>query len=499
MPLLPRIGPGEVVPLRQVRPDDLGGGVGAAAYAGAAQDLGAITARLIGAERQADVARAEVGYGAELAELAQRIDQEPDVDAREAKFEEARKAISDKYREGLRGPQYQAEFDQRAFQLGERAKLAVREGVIRKRLDNARGGVIESVDKFDRLIEHAESDQLRKGYVFARSNILDAGVASGAVSAAERAQIEERSRVALEAVEMRKGSQERADAIVAGGGSLTEQLKAAREIEDPQMRDLVTARVKDMNQEAKLAESEAKEAQQDAVIRAAYGGELTHEQLQAMDVPAGLRQTAENIIAQRTKLGQPITVKTDQDVKHELIDIFTNPRRTDEAAKTDPMTYADKLNAADLNTMRELKAGKFDKQEPLINAKLNQRIGAWIYTKTKGTPAEKQQAILYRQAVDEAIESERLRLGRVNLSDDEIDLVMDKQLEVISIPEVDYLFEWTRGTDEVKRYTVPGQFVLGVPADDHVRIRAEFLAVDPTPPTDAEIRQRYVEELEAGQ
>ena len=499
MPLLPRIGPGEVVPLRRVRPDEIGGGAGQAALSDAAQTLGATTARLIDAERQADVARAEVGYGAKLAEIAQAIDQEPDVDAREAKFEEARRSIADEFRQGLRGQKYQADFDQRAFQLGERAKLAVREGVIRKRLDNARGGVIESVDKFDRLIEHSESDQLTKGYVFARSNILDAGVASGAVSAAERAQIEERSRVALEAVEMRKGSQDRADAIVAGGGSITAQLKAAREIEDPQMRDLVTARVKDMNQEAKLAENEAKEAQQDQVIKAAYGGELTHEQLQAMDVPAGLRQTAENILAQRTARGQPITVKTDQAVKHDLIDVFTNPRRADEAAKTDPMAYADRLNAEDLNTMRDLKAGKFERQEPLINAKVNERVRAFLQKKTTATPEEKQQSILYRQAVGEAVESERLRLGRVNLSDDEIDAVVDKQLETIAIPEVDYVFEWTRGTDTVKRYTQTGQFVQGVPADDHVRIRTEFLAADPTPPTDAEIRQRYIEELEAAQ
>ena len=58
MPLLPRIGPGEVVPLRQVSPDDVGGGAGQAAYAGAVQGLSEVTARLIGAEREADVGRA---------------------------------------------------------------------------------------------------------------------------------------------------------------------------------------------------------------------------------------------------------------------------------------------------------------------------------------------------------------------------------------------------------------------------------------------------------
>ena len=496
MPEIPRFGPGRVVPLARVQPGDVGGGRGTAALGQAIGGVADVAAHIRVAEQTANVARAIAGTNAELDAVRLEIDQDPKHEDWEKTFQARRQAIVGKFRQEIQGAEFQADFDTRVFAIGERQALAVREGVIRKRLDNARGGVIESVDKFDRMIEHSESDQLTKGYAFARSNILDAGVASGAISAAERAQIEERSRTALEAVEMRKGSQERADAIVAGGGSITAQLKAAREIEDPQMRDLVTARVKDMNQEAKLAENEAKEAQQDQVIKAAYGGELTHEQLQAMDVPAGLRQTAENILAQRTARGQPITVKTNQAVKHELIDVFTNPRRADEAAKTDPMAYADQLSAGDLNTMRDLKAGKFERQEPLINAKVNERVRAFLQKKTTATPKEKQQSILYRQAVGEAIESERLRLGRVNLSDDEIDAVVDKQLETIAIPEVDYLFEWTRGTDTVKRYTQTGQFVLGVPADDHVRLRAKFQANGIANPSDEAIRRAYVEELE---
>ena len=492
MPLLPRIGPGEVVPLRPVRPDDVGGGAGTAAYAGAAQDLGAITARLIGAEREADVGRAEVGYAAKLAELQQNVDQNPDADAREAQFEEGRKAIADEFRKGLRGQQYQADFDQRAFQHGERAKLAVREGVIKKRLDNAHGGVIESVDKFDRLIEHAESDQLRKGYIFARSNILDAGVASGAVSAAERAQIEERSRAALEAVEMRKGSQERADAIVAGGGSITAQLKAAREIEDPQMRDLVTARVKDMNQEAEFSRHRAEEAQTNDRWARFHRGELTREQVIAdPTLPAGLRNGLMSGFDSRDATG---TLKTNEAVKSEMIDLYTNPRRADEAAKTPPETFFGALSHEDQDRARKLSKGEFERQEPLINSKVNERVRAYLQREATATPKEKQQAIQYRQSVEQAIESERLRLGRVNLSDDEIDAVVDKQLEIVAVPETDYWF--FQGTDEVRRYAQTDQFVQGVPADDYTRIRAQFLASDPTPPTDAEIREQYIAELE---
>lgn len=189
MPRLPQVNPGQVVPLRPVRPDDLGSGVGQAAYAGAAADLGAISARLIGAEREAEVARAEAGYGAKLAEFVQTVEQNPDVDAREQQFEEGRKALSEEFRSSLRGgPQYQAAFDAREFQLGERAKLSVREGVIQKRLDNTRGWTIEAVDSLFQQAETERDPTVRAAKLDAARRTLDMAEASGAFTATQKAE-----------------------------------------------------------------------------------------------------------------------------------------------------------------------------------------------------------------------------------------------------------------------------------------------------------------------
>jgi hypothetical protein len=501
MPRIPRIGPGEVVPIRPVRPDDLGSGVGQAAYAGAVQDLGAISARLIGAEREAQVAGAEAGYGAKLAELTQQIEQHPNADEREGMFEEGRKALSEEFRGTLTGQQYQAAFDQRAFQLGERAKLAVREGVIRKRLDNARGGVIESVDKFDRLIEHSESDQLRKGYIFARSNILDAGVAGGSISAAERAQIEERSRAALEQVEMRRGSQERADALVAGGGSYTAQLAAAREIQDPQMRDLVTARVKDRNEEQRAIKEQSQQAQQDELWRRFWlpandPNKLKREDIETMGgLDAQIRNPLMNGFEERARVG---TLKTDPAVYDAAIDLYTDPRRADEAAKTPPETFFGSLALEQQTHVRELSQGKFDKQEPLINQLTKEKAAAYLVSgadQASATPEEKQTIVDYGRAVRAAIESERLRLGRVNLSQEEIEAVVDSQLE-IAIPAYDsYFFDpFNADTPAVPRYQVPGQFIGRVPTDDYTRLRQAFRDGGVANPSDAAIRRAWVEE-----
>lgn len=503
MPLIPRVGPGEVIPLRPVRPDDVGGGIGQAAYAGAAQDLGAASARLIGAEREAQVAGAEAGYGSKLAELTQAIDQHPNADEREGLFEEGRKKLTEEFRGTLTGEQYQQVFDQRAFQLGERAKLAVREGVIRKRLDTAKGGVIEAVDKFDRLIEHSESDQLTKGYIFARSNILDAGVQGGSISASERANIEERSRAALEQVELRKTSQQKATDIFAEYDNPSARLKAARDsITDPQMLDQTVARLKDMNQEAEFARHRAQEYQADEYWKRFHKGELTRtEVVNDPTLPAPLRNALMSDFDAREvrQAKQPPVVRTDPAAKADMIDLYTNPRRADEAAKKPYWSLPGPFSAADRETARKLSIGEFDKQEPLINAKTNERIRAYLQAKKTATPAEAEQAIQYRQAVGEAIESERLRLGRVNLSDDEIDAVVDKQIE-FAIPAYDsYFFDpFHADTEAVPRYQVPGQFTLGVPADDHLRLQTKFQAAGLANPSDEAIRRAYIDELEGG-
>ena len=489
MPLLPRIGPGEVVPLRPVRPDDVGGGVGQAAYAGAAQDLGAITERLIGAEREADVGRAEVGYAAKLAELQQNVDQNPDADAREAQFEEGRKAIADEFRKGLRGQQYQADFDQRAFQLGERAKLSVRDGIIRKRLDNARGGVIESVDKFDRLIEHAESDHLRKGYIFARSNILEAGVASGAVSAAERAQIEERSRAALEAVEMKKGSQDRADAIVAGGGSITAQLKAAREIEDPQMRDLVTARVKDMNEEAESAKRRGEEAKTDDLWARFHRGELTREQVVAdPSLSAGLRNGLMAGFAARERSGTGEVV-TDRDVLARAQDLLRDPKRREQARAVNLNDLAPFISKTDLEALKKEQIAP-DPGLEAVNAQIKE-YGLGLYEPKPGGKTPEQYDIdrQWREQAEAAVERERLARGRKDLSDDEVETVLKRQRQSW------YKTEWGKDP-RVFRFQLPP-----IPVTDQERIRTSLEAAGQVPTVDAieaqwRLEQGYYEDEE---
>lgn len=488
MPKIPRVGPGEVVQLRPVRPDDVGGGAGQAALSDAAQNLGALSARMIDAERDADVARAEVGYSAELAEFAQTVDQNPDVDAREAQFEEGRKAIGEKFRQGIRGQQYQAAFDQRAFQHGERAKLVVREGVIRKRLDNARGGVIESVDKFDRLIEHSESDQLTKGYVFARSNILDAGVASGAISAAERAQIEESSRKALEQVELRKGSQQRADAIVAGGGSITEQLKAAREIEDPQMQDLVVARVKDRAQEADAVRNQAQQAQRDELFRRAYlpstdPARLSREELVSMrNVEASTRSSLMRLLdASAANSGKG--PKTDPATYYQLKELMLDPRRREEAQSYNLYQDAGKLSIAKLEQLQKWQRGEdlYDAQP--VQAKLNQ-YKALLYHKRSPTPAEERNALLYEERVENRLERERVAKGRQVLSDDELDAVFKSELRNVAVPA-----KWW-GTNVVPAYQVT------VPRDAASRLRAGLASLGIPDPTEDEILEAYLDELE---
>jgi hypothetical protein len=499
MPRIPRIGPGEVVPIRPVRPDDLGSGVGQAAYAGAAQDLGAISARLIGAEREAQVAGAEAGYGAKLAELTQQIEQHPNADEREGMFEEGRKELSEEFRGTLTGQQYQAAFDQRAFQLGERAKLAVREGVIRKRLDTAKGGVIEAVDKFDRLIEHAESDQRREGYIFARSNILDAGVAGGSISAAERAQIEERSRAALEEIGLDRKALQVANAVTGEESDPARGLAKVRDMiteNDPRLLAKTLAHAKDIYYEKNLAKTQAEAKQKDELVRRVFStgpDKLTHAQLASMDIDGGLRMSLEHEMTaqENAALSGQADVKTNQAAYFEGKDILLDPRREKERETFDPYTYAPgKLSKAARDELVKLTEAP-DPQEAQINAEVK-RYSERFLPKTT-TSAGREADFAYREAVEDAIQRKRIAKGSRHLDDNEIDEVLMGQLKV----EVEGEYWGKSAVPTYKfldRYDPEDVARVVIPPLDRKRI-GEKLQKDGITPTDALVREVFLDEI----
>lgn len=483
MPLIPRIGAGSVIPLRRVQPQDVGSGAGDIAYGNAAGELAGISAQIQVAEQTGNVARGLAEFSAGLDQARLALDQDPDHNGREQKFETVRAGLVKRFRDQITGSQFQAEFDTRSFSIGERQKLAVRQGVIARRVDIAHGDLLMGVASLVNQAGSTDSDVVRVGLLEQVNTLLDHGVAAGTLSATERAQAQIGYDRVLADIDRKRTSQQTADAIFASTNDPAERLKRARtELgnADPELLDRTMARLKDMNQEERIARVEAENAQQDALVGAAYDGKLRHEDLVGADISAGLRASLESIVASRETAGAA-AIKTVPATYHMLHERFNDPRQREAAEATQLREFAHELSLEDYRRLEE-EQFEPDPQATAINAKVNRQVSAFILPKaTANDPKDKQRGIAYREAVDGALDRERVKLGRKTLTDPEIDGVLHGQLK-------EYVENGWFSREQRKF-----EFEIVPPADAE-RLRKKIQQSGKAAPTTEDIRDAYLDE-----
>ncbi len=140
-------------------------------------------------------------------------------------------------------------------------------------------------------------------------------------------------------------AQVQADKIVSKGGSLDEQLRSARDIEDPDVRDSVTTRIKNRYNEALTITNAVKSEALDKGYKVAFEGgsydDIAPSVLTAMDPKDAL-----NLKAYMNKGG---VVKTDKKTWYGLTKMKTdNPR---EFAELDMLKFRNALNDGDWKAM----------------------------------------------------------------------------------------------------------------------------------------------------
>lgn len=161
---------------------------------------------------------------------------------------------------------------------------------------------------------------------------------------------------ALEEGSSRAESQRQSDAILQAGGTLTEQVAKAREIENPRVRDLVEQRVRRTDSENKAAQREAAEA---SMVTA---GNIIDQTRDASRIPPSM--WANFTPAQKSSLksyadqlqggGQ---VKTDWSSWVSLRDMASNPATRQAFLDLDPMSYRSKLADAQFTEITALREG----------------------------------------------------------------------------------------------------------------------------------------------
>ncbi len=191
MPEIPRFGPGRVIPIARVQPGDVGGGAGDRAFGQTSDMLSQAAASLFEAEQTAKVASGIAAASAKLEEFRLAEEQNPDHEGREGRFETYRAKVVGEFRQQIRGRAHQQDFDSRVFAIGERHKLAVREGVTRQKLEIARAGTLESYQALVDQAGRAPTEEARLGLLQASDQILDGAVRTGVFTPVQRVEIRE--------------------------------------------------------------------------------------------------------------------------------------------------------------------------------------------------------------------------------------------------------------------------------------------------------------------
>jgi hypothetical protein len=158
---------------------------------------------------------------------------------------------------------------------------------------------------------------------------------------------------ALEEGTLRGTSQQKADAIVAAGGSLTEQLDQVRAIDDPKLRDAVQERV----EHAAVVNERAEREQAEGTLRSAYDVVDKAHTVSKISPAVWTSLSGSDRSALRSyakSLTEGTAVKTDYDTLYTLITLSsTDP---DKFAKTNLLRYRTQLSNGDLEQLMRAQA-----------------------------------------------------------------------------------------------------------------------------------------------
>lgn len=431
MPEIPRIGPGPVIPLRQVEPQDIGTGQGFREQGRAVSGLSEAAGALFESEQQARVSSGVAAVSNQLDAYRQELDDDPDLHSREQKFAKKRQEIVQKFRAEVAPGAFQRDFEVRANSIADRQVLAVRDGVRQRQRDLAAGESIRVVSDLYRMAREASSEVLRKGYLNEARNVIERAVASEAMSARSAAELTVRMDEELEQGRRTQTAQQEADAIFAAVKDPAERLRQAHHKYegDARLHDQVIARLKDLNQEERYARDQGEASQLDELVRRAYDGKITHQEVAQIAMPAHTRASVEAILSARESgAGQ---VRTDLPTFYTLRSLFSDPSRSAEAAKINLYEYADRLTPDKFEQLDRLRRGD-DPQASYVE-KRTARVfkGALQYGLTR-SPDEEGRLVEFQAAVDAELDLTRRRLRRNELSRDEIDQVVAGQIRDIA-------------------------------------------------------------------
>ena len=243
MPTLPIAAPTNLG--RRATAEDFGTGVGLSSLGAASDAASRSTEILFNAEMQAKVSSALADGASQLADFRRELQDDPDYNSHQEKFDKRVKEIQNQTREGLFSNRFKGEFDTSFGALTERARSGVLDGVRAKQLDFINGGSIKAWDVFTELAAQEEDPDARDALLFNANLVKDRALKTGAWTHLTVARMELSQARTLRDAENIRGSQEITDELMKEfPNDHSARLKANQVRNSGPMEDTVDSRLK---------------------------------------------------------------------------------------------------------------------------------------------------------------------------------------------------------------------------------------------------------------
>ena len=229
MPRIPQVLHDPAPRGRRAAPGDFGSGAGLQAYSQASGAIAEASNVILETEMNARVSRALAGATEEIDNLRIKIESDPAYEGAEATFDKGRQEILNRFQKDLAFGKYKGDFETRITPHAERARVAVAQNVMQRRLNTAAAIGLEAHAKLVDQASKAADPDIRAAKLQESIRVIDDLVEQGAVSPLVGARAKITSRRLLESADLLTESRKAANTIEGDHpGDLEAQIEASR-------------------------------------------------------------------------------------------------------------------------------------------------------------------------------------------------------------------------------------------------------------------------------
>lgn len=260
MPVLPRLGRGQVIPLERASPAHFGTGRGDVALGGAIEDVSEDIARISVASTEAKRARLELDATRAMRAAAEAYQQDEDYETAEERFEADREKVLGPFRDQLPSAA-QAEFDLNTAKTWDHEQARLRHHVMARQADRSAADYFGTLDGYAEFAKSASSPAERQRWLEKAAEETGRAVATQAITAVQgQAALSKLEEIVRQETDRQDQQRITEEILEQHPGNLKAQLAEAHERLSGEQEDGVVQRLKVREVERQAALQQQTEA-----------------------------------------------------------------------------------------------------------------------------------------------------------------------------------------------------------------------------------------------